>query len=305
MRVIGIGQCSWDYLAVVDSFPPCDTKAEVSDWQEQGGGPVATALVTLARLGIPGVFHGVAGDDQEGDKIRESLRSEGIDISGLVTRKMALSQKAFIAIERESAKRTIFWERPSGAPLLPGELPEPLFADCGFLLLDGLMTEASLFAAEKARSLGIPVMLDAGKVRPGMLEIARLSDYLVASEQFALDLGWAGDPAAFQPQAKRLGAPVVTITLGGRGSVTYRDSEIISLPAFPVEARDTTGAGDVFHGAYVYGLLRGVNLSDTIRFASAVAAMKCRIVGGRAGIPDRAQALGFLADNGIMISFTA
>jgi len=304
LHVVGIGQCSWDYLAVVDTFPSSDTKAEVSNWQEQGGGPVATALVTLARLGIPGDFHGVAGDDQDGDKIRESLRSEGIDISGLVTRKKAHSQKAFIAIERGSAKRTIFWERPSGSPLLPGELPEALFADCSFLLLDGLMSEASLFAAAKARSMGIPVMLDGGKVRPGMLEIARLCDFLVASEQFALDLGWDGDPAAFQQQAESLGAPVVTITLGEQGSVTYRDSEIISLPAFPVEARDTTGAGDVFHGAYAYGLLRGLALRDTILFASAVAAMKCRMIGGRAGIPDRAQALGFLADKGIMISFT-
>ncbi len=303
MRVVGIGQCSWDYLAVVDSFPASDSKAEVSEWQEQGGGPVATALVALARLGITADFHGVVGDDREGAKIRESLHSEGIDISGLVTRNMALSQKAFIAIERKSAKRTIFWERPSGAPLLPVELPEALLADCCFLLLDGLMSETSLFAAKKARSLGIPVMLDAGKVRPGMLKIARSCDYLVASEQFALDLGWAGDPAAFQPQAKRLGAPVVTITLGERGSVTYRDSEIICLPAFPVEARDTTGAGDVFHGAYAYGLLRGLDLRDTIRFASAAAAMKCRMIGGRAGIPDQAQALGFLAENKCSISF--
>lgn len=305
MRVVGIGQCSWDYLAVIDSFPASDTKAEVSDWQEQGGGPVATALVTLARLGMPGDFHGVIGDDQEGDKIRESLHAEGIDISGLVTRNNALSQKAFVAIERISAKRTIFWERPSGAALLPAELPEALLADCCFLLLDGLMPEVSLFAAKKARGLGIPVMLDAGKVRPGMLEIARICDYLVASEQFALDMGWSGDPAAFQRQAKNLGADVVTITLGAEGSISYRGSEIISLPAFPVEARDTTGAGDVFHGAYVYGLLRGLNLCDTIRFASAVAAMKCRTIGGRAGIPDRAQALRFLADKGIMVSFPA
>lgn len=303
MRVVGLGQCSWDYLAVVDSFPASDTKAEVSDWQEQGGGPVATALVTLARLGVPGDFHGVVGDDPEGEKIRESLRSEGIGSSHLVTRKKSLSQKAFIAIERGSANRTIFWERPSGAPLHPSELPVDIFADCRFLLLDGLMSEASFYAAEKAGNLGIPVMLDAGKVRPGMLETARLCNYLVASEQFALDLGWNGDPAAFQQQAKRLGATVVTITLGAQGSITFRDGEIISLPAFRIEARDTTGAGDVFHGAYIYGLLRGLDLTDTIRFASAVAAMKCRMIGGRAGIPGRAQALEFLADKGIMLSF--
>ncbi len=303
MRVLGIGQCSWDYLALVDSFPASDTKAEVSDWQEQGGGPVATALVTLARLGVPCDFHGVVGDDQEGEKIRKSLSSEGVGIPCLVTRLNALSQKAFIAIEKSSAKRTIFWERPSGPPLSPEELPESLFNGCSFLLLDGLMSEVSLFAANRARTLGIPVMLDAGKVRPGMLEIAGLCDYLVASEQFARDLGWDGNPAGFQDNAKRLGAAVITITLGGQGSITYRGSEIIETPAFQVDALDTTGAGDVFHGAYIFGLLRGLNLADTILFASAVAALKCRQIGGRIGIPDRSEALQFLAENGITLQF--
>ena len=304
MRVVGIGQCSWDYLAVVDSFPASDSKVEVSNWQEQGGGPVATALVTLARLGVACDFHGVVGDDPEGDKIRESFHSEGVGISCLVTRLNALSQKAFIAIEKCSAKRTIFWERPSGNPLSPEELPESLFNGCRFLLLDGLMSEVSLFAANRARTLGIPVMLDAGRVRPGMLEIAGLCDYLVASEQFALDLGWDGNPAGFQDQAKRLGADVVTITLGGQGSITYRGSETIETPAFQIDAQDTTGAGDVFHGAYIFGLLRGLDLADTIRFASAVAALKCRSIGGRTGIPDRAEALQFLAEKGITMQVT-
>jgi len=165
------------------------------------------------------------------------------------------------------------------------------------------MSEVSLFAAHKARKQGIAVMLDAGKVRPGMLEIAGLCDYLVASEQFARDLGWAGNPADFQDHAKRLGAPVVTITLGGQGSITYRDTEIIVTPAFQVKALDTTGAGDVFHGAYIFGLLRGLDLDDTIRFASAVAAMKCSTIGGRAGIPDRAEVLRFLAKKGIILPF--
>lgn len=302
MRVVGIGQCSWDYLATVDSFPASDTKAEVGNWQEQGGGPVATALVTLARLGIPCNFHGVVGNDPEGEKIIQSLHGEGIGISGLVRREQAVSQKAFIAIEKHSAKRTIFWQRPSGTPLLPDELPESAFDDCCFLLLDGLMPEVSLIAAEKARGSGIPVMLDAGKVRPGMLEIAGLCDYLVASEQFARDLGWNDNPASFQRQAMSLGAPVVTITLGAQGSITYQDGEMIITPAFQVEALDSTGAGDVFHGAYIFGLLRGLDLADTIRFASAVSAMKCRRIGGRAGIPNTTEALRFLSERGIVLS---
>lgn len=301
MHVVGIGQCSWDYLATVKDFPVVDTKAEVGDWQEQGGGPVATALVTLARLGISSNFHGVIGDDPESSKIRESLQVEGVDTGGLVVRQQAVSQKAFIAIERGSAKRTIFWQRPTGTPLLAEELAETFLDGCSFLLLDGLMTDVSLFAARAARKHGIPVMLDAGKVRPGMLEIAALCDYLVASEQFARDLGWNGFPESFRETAGRLGAPVVTITLGERGSISYRNNETIMIPAFPIDALDTTGAGDVFHGAYIFGLLHGLELTDTIRFASAAAAMKCSRIGGRSGIPGLPEALEFLANKGITL----
>ena len=303
MRVVGIGQCAWDFLAVVDSFPKVDTKQEVLEWHEQGGGPVATALATLARFGIPCEFFGITGDDPEGKRIRESLLSEGIEIRNVITRSSASSQTAFIAIERGSGTRTIFWRRPSGDPLLPGELPADYLDGCDFLLLDGLMTEVSLFAARRARELGIPVMLDAGRVRPGMVELAGLCDYLVAAEQFALDLGWDGQPENFLSTARKLTAPVVTITLGKQGSVTFRESEIITVPAFSVGSVDTTGAGDVFHGGYLFGILRGLDLPDTIRFASAVAALKCTRIGGRAGIPCLAEALRFLAEKGFEMHF--
>lgn len=298
MRVVGIGQCAWDYLALVDEFPRVDTKHEVLEWQEQGGGPVATALVTLARLGMPCEFYGVTGDDIEGKRIRESLRAEGVEIRNVITRSNASSQTAFIAIEKQTSTRTIFWRRPSGEPLLPRELPADFLDSCNFLHLDGLMTEVSLFAARRARELGIPVMLDAGRVRPGMLEIAGLCDYLVAAEQFALDLGWDGRAESFHSTARQLNAPVITITLGKRGSITFREDEILTIPAFPVDAIDTTGAGDVFHGAYLYGILRGLDLPAAIRFASAVAALKCTRIGGRAGIPKTAEALDFLERNG-------
>ncbi|NMC72867.1 MAG: sugar kinase [Geobacteraceae bacterium] len=301
MRVVGIGQCAWDYLGVVDAFPAVDTKQEVEEWQEQGGGPAATALVTLARLGIPGEFFGVTGDDSEGERIRRSLVSEGIGIRGVITRRNASSQTAFIAIEKGTGTRTIFWRRPSGLPLLPAELPADFLDGCTFLHLDGLMTEVSLFAAQQALHRGIPVMLDAGRVRPGMLEIAEYCQYLVAAEQFALDLGWDGRPETLSATAGRLKPPVVTITLGKRGSITFHGGEILSVPAFPVHAVDTTGAGDVFHGGYIFGILRGFALADTIRFASAAAALKCTRIGGRAGIPSLPRILRFLGENGYAI----
>lgn len=291
--VIGIGQCCWDYLAVVDAHPSVDIKKEVSCWDEQGGGPVATALVTLRRLGVSCRFHGVVGDDDLGARIIDSLVAEGIDGKGIARRRGAKSQRAFISIEEKSGLRTIFWQRPTGEPLAPAEL-EPDFLQGGrLLLLDGLMVAASLHAAGEARRLGIPVMLDAGRMRPGMLEIAALSDYLVAGEQFFLDLGWDGAEATFAGLASQSGAAVVTVTLGTRGSLTWHQGTLFRQEAFAVEAIDTTGAGDVFHGAYAYGLLHGWQLTETVAFASAVAAMKCRKLGGRAGIPTLGEALDF------------
>ena len=204
MVVAGVGQCSLDYLAVIDSFPSVDTKNEVLHWEEQGGGPVATALVTLARLGVKCRFHGITGDDEAGDKIRCSLIDENIDASGLLRRDNASSQMAFIAIEKNGGKRTIFCKRPSGTDLRPGELGKDFLEHCDFLLLDGLMKDSSLYAAKRAKSLNVPVMLDAGRLREGMLDIARICDYVVASEEFAKDLGWDDDPETFQKKIEKI-----------------------------------------------------------------------------------------------------
>jgi ribokinase len=285
-------------LAVVDRFPQVDTKKEVLVWEEQGGGPVATALAALSRLGVSCRFYGVTGDDREGAAIRQSLIEEGVDVTGLIKRSNASSQTAFIAIDKSRGTRTIFWKRPTRDPLRMEELPPDFLNGAQFLLLDGLMKDVSLFAAQQARKAGIPVMLDAGRVREGMLELARLCDYVVGSEEFARELGWKDDPGSFRQEVRKHGFGITTITLGGRGSVTFGGDEVISCPAFPVETMDTTGAGDVFHGGYLYGLLQKWPLEDTIRFASAVAAMKCRKLGGRVGIPRLSEVQQFLQERG-------
>ncbi len=297
MLVTGIGQCSLDYLGIIDNFPEIDTKKEVLQWVEQGGGPVATALVALSRLGVKCSFWGITGDDREGEKIRQSLLDEDIEVNGLIKRKKTTSQLAFIAIERDRGKRTIFWKRPEGDELRPDELEENFLENSNFLLLDGLMAKSSLYAAEKAKIMNIPVMLDAGRVREGMLDIARLSDYVVASEEFARDLKWNKDYKLFSKEVKLLGLKTVTITLGYRGSVTFIHDNIIQVPSFKINAVDTTGAGDVFHGGYIFGLLQGWDIVETIRFASALAALKCRKIGGRAGIPDKEEVFRFLKEN--------
>ncbi|MDA8240445.1 MAG: PfkB family carbohydrate kinase [Nitrospiraceae bacterium] len=299
MKVTGIGQCSLDYLALVDFYPDADTKKEILEWHEQGGGPVATALAALSRLGIRCSFYGVAGDDDAGDTIRRSLVEEGVDVSGLVTRRASSSQVAFIAVEKETGRRTIFWKRPTGGPLRSEELGAGFLDGSGMLLVDGLMAEVSLYAAEQAQKRSVPVMLDAGRMRPGMIELARLSDYVVGSEEFARYLGWKPTRETLFREREKLGIKILTITLGRRGSVTASSQgEYFDIPAFKIEAVDTTGAGDVFHGGYIYGLLRGWDLRETLTFASALAALKCMKVGGRAGIPKLEEVMKFLKKEG-------
>jgi ribokinase len=307
MKVVGLGQCALDHLFIIDSFPPPDTKKEVIEWTISGGGPVATALVSLSRLGINCSFYGIIGDDESGKKIADSLQSENVNIKGLLKRQGSNSQVAFIAVEKGSGKRTIFWKRPSAEPLKPDELPPDFLDDTDFLLIDGLMLEASIYAAKKAKEKNIPIMLDAGKLREGMIELAHMCDYVVSSEEFARELisstqDFPREPLTFEPEKaimymKSFNAKAITITLGERGSITVAGDEFFYTPAFKVDAIDTTGAGDVFHGGYIYGLLQKWDIRDVVLFASAFAALKCRKLSGRAGIPSLKEVEAFLEKN--------
>ena len=236
-------------------------------------------------------------------KIRDSLRQEGIDVRQLIKRETSRSQLAFIVIEKQTAKRTIFWTRPSGNPLRKRDLGTIFLKGVNFLLLDGLMKDVSLHAAKRARANNIPVMLDAGRARPGILDIARQSDYVVASENFAKDLGWNLNKKTLRKEKERLGVRALTVTTGKRGSITVSRNSAFATPAFQIQAVDTTGAGDVFHGGYIYGLLQGWEIRDTVLFASAVASMKCMEIGGRDGIPNLKEVIGFLKKNGYSVSF--
>ncbi len=297
MLVVGVGQCAWDTLAVVDRFPQIDTKKEVLSWEEQGGGTLGNEMSALSRLGVPCQFYSVVGVDREGAPIRQSLIGEGVDVSGVVARSGSLSQKAFSVIDQSGGTRTIFWKRPSGDPLQKEELPPDFLRGASFLLLDGVMRDISLFSAQEARKAGVPVLLDAGKTREWMPELARLCDYVVASEEFSRDmLGWKDDPGSFRQEVGKQGFRTITITLGSRGSVTFERDRVIPCPAFPVDVVDTTGAGDAFHAGYLYGLLQKWPLEEAVRFASAAAALTCRKVGARAGLPTLSDVQRFLED---------
>ena len=291
IEVVGLGQACVDYLGRLLKVPEEDEKVELMDIHVQCGGPASTALVTLARLGVRTSFLGSVSDDPLGIEILKGLKDEGVDTSFLKITPGYTSQFAFIAITRKSGNRTIFWHRGSVPHLDAADVDLLPFSQAKVLHLDGLMIEASIEAARQARNLGIRVVLDAGTMRQGSQELASLVDVLIASERFAEPLVGAGSPPEKALETLlHLGPKEVVMTLGARGSVGMGDRSVLFQRAFPVDAVDTTGAGDVYHGAYIFGMLQGWNMPECMRFASAASAMKCREIGARKGIP-RLEAL--------------
>jgi sulfofructose kinase len=274
-----------DYIGKIQSYPPPGVKCEFTELAIQGGGPVGTALVALARWGIPGAICGMIGDDSFGRRIQSSLAEEGIDTAGLAVRKGCESQFAFIAAEPGVGRRTIFWRRPSGSGLHPDDIDYAGLRQARIYHTDGLFTEAALAGAREARKAGIEVSVDAGTLREGMLDLARLSDYFIASETFANALSGVGQAVEACRKLSELGPRVVGVTLGSRGSVALANGTLFRKRAYEVTPVDTTGCGDVFHAGFIFGIIRKWDLDKTLDFASWSAAMVSLELGGRKGIP--------------------
>ncbi len=283
--VVGLGQCCLDYIGTIEQYPAVDTKCEATDITIQGGGPVATALVALARWQLNCALLGITGDDPFGDEIRTSLKTEGVDIRGLKTRTHSHSQVAFIVVEKGSGQRNIFWQRPAGPPLTAAEIDFDLVTRARVLHTDGLFTDAALAASRAARNAEVPVVVDAGTLRPNMLELAALADCFIVSETFSRTLVGRNSPKQACRELQKMGPALACVTLGARGYVALHDGRIIEKSAYPVAAVDTTGCGDIFHAGFIYGLLNGWKAAKCLDFAAWAAARVACAIGGRAGIP--------------------
>lgn len=286
--IFGLGQCSLDCVGLIREYPPADSKCEFTSTVIQGGGPAATALVALSRWGLPCSFCGVTGDDLFGKLIRDSLSEELIDIENVIVREGCSSQFAFIAAEPGPSRRTIFWQRPGGPPVSPGEVDEDKLTRARLFHTDGLYIDASLHAARIARSKGVAVSVDAGTLREGSLDLARLSDYFIASENFARQLIGKDDPEAACRVVAELGPRLAAVTLGAKGHVACDGRKIMKRPAYKVKAVDTTGCGDVLHAGFIYGVLNGLDPEKSLDLGAWAASRVAMKPGGRTGIPSPA-----------------
>jgi sugar/nucleoside kinase (ribokinase family) len=287
--VVGVGHATVDLLGVVPRYPARDSKVELLEYSKQGGGTIATAIAAAAALGAPARFVGKVGDDDFGRFILDGLREYGVDLSRVVVAPGGYSPLSFVVVDRETATRTIFYTRGDLAALAPEEVNPAVLDDAKVLLVDGMQPGAQIATAEAARERGVRVLLGAGSLHEGMGELMALADVVIASERFLSEIAPRGELEDSLVELLRMGPSSAIVTLGEAGSIGLEGRKLVRQPAFEVRAIDTTGAGDVYHGALACALSDAWPLERAMRFASTAAGMACRALGGRAAIPDRQE----------------
>lgn len=281
--VLCVGHASYDLIFSVSRHPGADEKIVADSLLGCGGGPAANAAVCVSKLGLTSAFAGYLGHDLYGDKHFQELNDCGVNTQ-LIVRGASPTPLSTILVKPDGKRCLINYKGDTQAvsadALNFSDVPAKV------VLFDGHEPFISLPLADKARQANIPTVLDAGSVHEGTLALMNRVDYLVCSEKFAGQ--YAGDERNALSRLAEL-APVVVITLGERGVIWQRGNEQGALPAYPVTAIDTTGAGDAFHGAFAAALAAGLDWQALLRYANAAGALCCTQMGARLGLPDRQE----------------
>ena len=305
--VLGIGVVAVDDLIFLEGFPPPDSKMPVARRERHAGGLTGTALVAARRMGARCAYSGVLGDDELSRFVLDSLAAEGVSVGSVVRRQGARPYHSTILIDTTTKTRTILFDSLGVVGPDPERLPEKEILSAGVLLVDHLGLAGTVRAARLARGAGIPVVADLEvSSAPLLSELIGLVDHLIVPWNIGVELTGAADGPAVarglweaRTDARTGGRSAVVVTRGTEGSwcmSAERPGKVFHQPSFRVETVDTTGCGDVFHGAYAAALREGRPVEERLRFAAAVAALKATRVGGQKGIPTRGEVEKFLGE---------
>jgi len=298
--VVGLGVSTLDLFMVVDELPGSELVQRAHDSLLQGGGPVATALVALSRLGCSVAMIDKLGDDWRGKLVREEFEREGVSTRYLHLAAGQTSSIATILVRKIDGARTITYAPGDAEEVVPSDISDEMISSARILHLNGRHREAAVVAGRIAKRHGVPVSFDGGAHRfhEQLRPLIEVSDICIVARQFAFACAGAGDIQVCAARLLRTGPSIVVITAGTEGSWVFdQGGECFHQPAYPLDdSVDTTGAGDAYHGAFLYGLLRGYSLKETAKFASAVAALNTRKLGGRSALPTRQEVAEFLSE---------
>ena len=289
--VVGLGLNATDTVVLIREFPPLGGKERVRSISRQAGGQIATALVACQRLGLRTRYIGTVGGDEAGRFQLQSLAEEGIDVRFTRLVRGAPTQFGLIILDESTGERTVFWDRDPRLAISAADLKPEAVTSARALHLDGCDVEACIQAACWARRAGIPVVADLDTVYKKVEKLFPLIDYLLASANFPPAVTGHKNPfRALESLAREYGIPAPGMTLGRDGALVFAEGQFYYSPGFVVETLDTTGAGDVFHGAFIYGLLQGWKLDRLLDFSNAMAVLNCTKLGARGGIATRKAA---------------
>ena len=297
-KIVGIGANVFDTLYTVQSFPKEDTKMRADGVKTSGGGPTATGLVAASKLGADCAFIGNLSDDNGGVFLKNDFEKYGVCTEYIKIKPGYDSFCSCIWLAKENASRTCVFFRGNVPPTEIDGLSAKAIAYAEILMVDGNDMEAAIRGAKIAKENGTKVLYDAGGLYEGVENLLPYADILIPSEEFAL--GHTGEKIA-EDAAKALflkySPEIVVITQGKDGGIIYDGKTAKKYPAFLVDAVDTNGSGDVFHGAFAYAVSENMDYEKACVFSSAVSALKCTKIGAREGVPTLDETINFLKEN--------
>lgn len=298
--VLGLGAVAVDELVYLDHHPQPDSKQRMLSRQRQGGGLTGTALAAAARLGAHAAFCGVLGEDELSGFALESLQREGIDTSPVIVQEGARPHYSIVLVDQSTGKRSVLSDKSGVVTLKPSTINPGLIRLCKVLFIDHSEIEAGMQGAKLARETGVPVVADLERDEHSRTqELLRYIDHLIVGVKLGAKLTGARHPATMVGALGGVERACTVVTAGDRGCwYSQGGGRAEHYPAFKVPVVDTTGCGDVFHGAYAAAIAFGETVPRAIHIATAAAGLKATRKGGRAGIPDLAAVEAFLEERG-------
>jgi sulfofructose kinase len=287
--VVGVGLATVDLICVSPRLD--ERRVELSVFSMQGGGGTGTALATLALLGASARYFGRLGDDHFGRFILSSLSDVGVNTSLVQVEEHKLSPVTIVEVDEFTRRQRLLCTGGSTTPLAVRDIPTRLLMGASLVCLDGYQPDLQVAIAEKARARKIPVLLNAAHLTGGMGELLSLADVVIGSERFASEFAPSDHIERSLREITRLGPRVAVITLGPEGAVALEGDKLVQQDPLEVSVTDRTGAGDVFCGAFAYATAAGWAVEESVPFANAAAALSCRSLGARAGLPSLSEVM--------------
>jgi len=282
--VVGVGINATDTILRLPHFPARDSKVEIASAEVKPGGQVASAMVACRRWGLRVCYVGKIGDDAAGKFQRAELAREGVDAHWIVAPGVS-SQSAYILVDERTGERTVLWKRDPKIALAPEDLQREWISGARSLLVDGHDTTAATRAARWAREEKIHVVGDFDDCYAGVEVLLESTDFVVAAKDFPERLTGEKNLLKSLPEiSAQFQCRVAAATLGPEGVLAWDGARFFFCSGFRVNAVDTTGAGDIFHGAFLYGLVRQWKVEEILEFSCAAAALNCEATGARGGI---------------------